>query len=103
MPTEPTIIRLASTPPVLHHRICPRQNITCIVRAGSAMPPGRSLGTSDRRFSSPRQTYTFGFRLCGRCALDQRLRYATQAEVACDRFLLAPDDSKPHTCLALLI
>src|SRR5439155_5941631 len=29
--------------------------------------------------------------------------HATQAEVACDRFLLAPDDFKPHTCLALLM
>src|SRR5918996_1492183 len=46
----PTFIRLASTPPELHRRICPRQNTACIVPAGSVMPPGRSLCTSDRRF-----------------------------------------------------
>src|SRR5205823_954059 len=50
---------LASTPPALHRRICPRQNTACIVPAGSVMPPGRSLGTSDRRFSSQRQTHIF--------------------------------------------
>src|SRR5918998_476666 len=55
----PTFIRLASTPPALHRRICPRQNTACIVPAGSAMPPGRSLGTSVRRFSSLRQTHIF--------------------------------------------
>src|SRR5262244_4655521 len=32
---------------------------------------------------------SFGCRLAGRRSLDDRLRYATQAKVACDRFLLA--------------
>src|SRR5918998_661253 len=55
----PTFVRLASMPPALHRRICPRQNTACIVPAGSVMPPGRSLCTSDRRFSSLRQTHIF--------------------------------------------